>query len=179
METSGRNLVDHWAWAAEKGLMNPNTANALRAACSTVLGVLEDWESLDVRELDLDAALNRFENLRKQHLNPQTLETYKGRFKRAVDSFLSYHEAPSSWRPLSQERSEKSEQNWGTKRPSEDDQQGSFSEQGQSVKLVAYPYPLRSDMIVRLILPRDLNVAEVKRLTKFLESLAVDAPEGD
>ena len=174
METSGKSLVDHWSWATEKGLMNQNTAGALRAACSQVLGVLEDWESQDVRTLDLDATLKRFENVRKKDFKPQTLETYKRRFKQAVTSFLSYHDNPGSWKPSSQERSEKPERNGGPKRGTGEGQ-GGTPEEEQAGALVEYPYPLRSDLIVRLRLPRDLTRVDVKRLTKFMDSLAVDS----
>ena len=28
-DTSGKALVEHWKWAADKGVMNPNTARTL------------------------------------------------------------------------------------------------------------------------------------------------------
>jgi predicted XRE-type DNA-binding protein len=36
--TVQRALIEHWPWAAEKGVMNKNTAAGLRAACVQVLG---------------------------------------------------------------------------------------------------------------------------------------------
>jgi hypothetical protein len=35
-ETSGKAFLEHWSWAAEKGLMNKNTAGGLRSACGQV-----------------------------------------------------------------------------------------------------------------------------------------------
>src|SRR5712692_386131 len=32
-DTTGKALLEHWSWAAEKGLMNKNTAHGLRSAC--------------------------------------------------------------------------------------------------------------------------------------------------
>jgi len=40
--------------------------------------------------------------------------------------------------------------------------------------LVEYPFPIREGQTARLILPRDLKIAEVKRLTAFLATLPVD-----
>ena len=47
-ETSARSLVDHWSWAADKGLMNRNTAAGLSSACVRVLDILGDnWEQTE------------------------------------------------------------------------------------------------------------------------------------
>src|SRR2546427_10720536 len=67
METTGKALVEHWGWAAEKGLMNKNTAAGLRAATGQVLGVLEDWENEDVTKLNVEQTLTRFQNLRRRN----------------------------------------------------------------------------------------------------------------
>lgn len=173
METSGRNLVDHWSWAAQKGLMNQNTANALRAACSQVLGVVDGWETDDLSQLDVEAALKRFENLKKKDFKPQTLETYKRRFRQALSSFLSYRDDPGNWRPPAQERSEKPQRNGGGRTSPRDRDQGSLDRSDIS-GLVDYPYPLREGVIARLSLPPDLHTVEVRRLTRFMQSLVVD-----
>lgn len=41
-------------------------------------------------------------------------------------------------------------------------------------RFIEYPYPLREHFTVRLLLPRDLSTAEVRRLSEFLTTLAVD-----
>ena len=73
METTGQALVDHWTWAAEKGLMNVNTAKALRASCTQVMSVLDDWQSIDVRQLDVEDAFRRFQNKRGKNFTPKQL----------------------------------------------------------------------------------------------------------
>lgn len=45
--------------------------------------------------------------------------------------------------------------------------------------LVQYVFPLRPDLDVRLILPRDLTMAEVRRLEAFLHALQADEPAED
>jgi hypothetical protein len=174
METSGKGLVDHWLWAVRKGLMNQNTANALRAACSQVLAVVDDWETEDLSGLDVEGTLKRFENLRKKDFKPQTLETYKRRFRQALQSFLSYHDDPGNWKPPSQERRSEWPLRNGAGRQSPDEREKA-SVRGREVSgLVEYPYPLRAGVIARLTLPPDLNTREVRRLTKFMESLVID-----
>ena len=174
METTGRHLVDHWSWAAEKGLMNKNTAGALRAACAQVLSVVDDWENVDVRTLDLDDVARRFQNLRKKDFMPKSLEEYKRRFKQAVNSYLSYVEDPGAWRPHAPERSR------GERRPEargsgrDQDVPQSSPDAPARAGVVDYPFPLRDGHTARLILPRDLKMAEVKRLFAFMSTLAVD-----
>ena len=73
MGTSGADLVAHWSWAVKKGLMNRNSAFALRSACQAVLGVEAGWESTDVATLDLDQLIERFENLRGREYSPGSL----------------------------------------------------------------------------------------------------------
>ena len=39
--------------------------------------------------------------------------------------------------------------------------------------MMEYPYPLRDGQLVRLVLPRDLTLAEVERLYAYMKTLAV------
>ena len=106
MEKNAKSLVDHWSWAADKGLMNRNTAAGLRSACVRVLEVLGDgWEQTDITDLNVDDILLRFQNLKKKDFVPQVLEAYKHRFRKAIASYFGYLENPGGWKPSSQEKS--------------------------------------------------------------------------
>ena len=176
METTGKALVEHWNWAAEKGVMNKNTAGALRASCTQVLSVLEDWESVDIRELDVEGTLVRFQNLKKKDFKPTVLDTYKSRFRRAIASYLAYLEDPAGWKPRTLDR------------PAGPDKGNSGDRTVEAARatrhempqagLVEYPFPLRDGQIARLVLPRDLKIAEVKRLSAFMSTLAIDFDPG-
>ena len=173
METTGKALVEHWSWASRKGLMNKNTAYGMRAACSQVLGALDDWETVDVKKLDVDQALTRFQNLRKKEFKPLVLETYKRRFRQAISSYLSYLEDPGNWKPRTVERQPRGADNGSE----ETNATGRVAVTGRdlpSAGLVDYPFPLREGQNVRLILPRNLKEAEVKRLAAFMSTLVVD-----
>src|SRR4051794_12894439 len=104
MDTTGKSLLEHWKWAADKGVVNANTASGLRAACSQVLSVLDDWETLDVAALDTEDVFRRFVNKRSKDFTPSSLATYKRRFNQAVAEFLSYTKNPDTYRRNSQER---------------------------------------------------------------------------
>ncbi len=174
VEGSGAALVNHWDWAAKKGLMNPNTARSLRAASSQVLGVLEDGDSVDIRGLDVEDTLSRFVNLRKKDFVPQSLEAYKQRFRNAVSLYLSYLDDPAGWRPALRERSVPSEKKRrakeGTARSEPEETAGD-----RGGVMITYPFPLRTGQVARLTLPPDLTMAEVKRLTAYMSLLAVDS----
>jgi|SRR5215510_7317744 len=180
MDTSGKALVDFWKWAGDKGLVNPNTASAKRAACSQVLGAMDDWESLDVSALNVDDVFRRFTNKRSKDFTPASLGTYKSRFQQALTEFLAYLKNPEGWKPRSQERAPS---------PRKERPAGASSKNGHGspdvppiveelpgrAGLVEYPFPLREGRFAYLRLPADLKMADVKRLTAYLTTLAEDA----
>src|SRR2546425_702197 len=100
MNTTGKQLVEHWNWAAEKGAMNQHTAHALRAACTNVLGALENWEEIDISGINVDDLVRRFKNKRARDFSPSSLDAYERRFRNAVASFLAYAKDPGGWKPV-------------------------------------------------------------------------------
>lgn len=178
IDTSGKALVEHWKWAAEKGDMNANTANALRAACTQVLSVVDGWETLDVRTIVVDDVCRRFQNKRSKDFKPQSLEAYKRRFGQAMKMFLEFANDPSSWKAPSQERAarrEKKQKANSNGEASAPTPERAGSPPALMAGLVEYPFPLREGRLAYLKLPVDLKLAEVKRLSAYLNTLAVDA----
>jgi len=174
INTTGKALVEHWRWATEKGLMNVNTANAFKAACSQVLGVLDGWETTDIRKIDAADVCRRFQNKRNKDFKPESLETYKRRFTQAVKLFLDYADNPSGWKAPSQDRPRK-EKRVSPGSGIELAQTGPENQPPASTNgLVDYPFPLREGRIAYLRLPVDLKLTEVKRLNAYLTTLAVD-----
>ncbi len=153
METKGKDLINHWNWAAEKGLMNKNSAYSFRSACTQVLSVLDDWESIEVSELDIDDLILRFKNLKAKKFKPQSLAAYDRRFRRAVQLFNDYVSDPSRWKPSNIVST-------GEKKRSKNDEtgtevtSGSVNEGGSGIvennSMVNYPFPLRPDSIAGL-----------------------------
>ena len=179
--TTGRQLVDHWTWAAGKGLMNRNSALGLRAACAQVLSVLDNWEEIDVTSIDVEDLLKRFKNLRARDFNPSSLDAYEKRFRNAIASFLEYIRNPSAWKPASRaprrQREANDESNGKNLESAAAVRVSSASERVEERGLIEYPFPLRDKLVARLMLPRDLTVADVKRLSGFMTALVVDQPD--
>jgi hypothetical protein len=181
MET-GKTLIDHWSWAAEKGVMNRNTAAGLRAACVQVLGVVENPEQIEISSLDVEDLLTRFQNLRKQRFKPQVLETYKRRFRNAVKSYKEYLGNPGTWKPASQERPSGTERRDRTSGAPT----GASGTPGGPVPTHSaiagagneeYRLPLRPSVMARLILPVDLTRDEATRIKAFVDMLVVPSPD--
>jgi hypothetical protein len=177
IDTTSKALVEHWRWAADKGMMNLNTANALRAACTQVLAGVDGWENLDVRTIDVDDLCRRFQNKRSKDFKPESLDAYKRRFGQAVKMFLEYASDPSSWKAPSQDRTGRREKKATANRG--DAPTTALERAAQPPVLlsglVEYPFPLREGRLAYLKLPVDLKIAEVKRLSAYLNTLAVDA----
>ena len=100
---TGLAFVQHWDWVAEKGLLPKNTALSIRTSVSKILGIEEEWESVDVRRLDVDALIARFRNA--SNLAPNSLATYKSRFRTGLASYLAYLDNPTSYQPKGRRRS--------------------------------------------------------------------------
>ena len=171
-------FVNHWTWAGSKGLMATKTAMAYAVACRSVLSVQDGWESLEFEALDVDNFLLRFKNLRKTDFKPQSLATYEGRFRRAVELYQKYLENPSGWkynprRPSrdTQTRRRNLETTVQTPAPASVPQERAESTDDV---LQEYTYPFRLDILARLVIPRDATTAEINRLVAWARTLAVD-----
>jgi len=178
MDTTGKSLAEHWDWAASKGVMNKNTAGALRAACSQVLGVLDDWQNVDVTTIDAENVVQRFKNLRAKDFKPESLETYGTRFKKALSSYIAYTRDPGAWKPTRQSKVRSPRPNGNGAAGSNTQAEGMPPRTIEQPRagLVDYPFPLRDGLTARLMLPRDLKTSEVKRLSAFMSTLTVDFP---
>ena len=183
MEAKGKDLVEFWSWAAQRGEIGGHTARALRSACKEVLTTVEpeQWEALDLRALDADNFCQRFTRLKAgSTFKPDSLTAYQQRFRRALSSYLEYLEAPDKWQygsegPSPSKESAKSSALRDKVQPKMQ-RQRSDEVDANEPQTLTYPFPVRpwSGLVVHLTLPADLTRQEAKRLATFVESLAVD-----
>ena len=118
----------------------------------------------------------RFQNKRSKDFKPSSLDMYKKTFARAVKMFLEYANEPSAWRAPLQERALRKDSK-PTPIPRKSDAASILDKSpnlATASDLVEYPFPLRERQLAYLKLPSDLNTAEVKHLTAYLATLAVD-----
>ena len=179
----------------ERGEINQNTAANLRRAAEKVLGI-EDPSSVDIRNLDVDEILDRFENLNRLSYTDTSLQTYRSRFRLGVELYQRFLAADPAWKSLIKRdtqrtgggRTAKKGGKGGEKQPSpwpdhtplvslvtgpsRSRTVASEATEHELPRLVTYDVPLRPDLLIRLNLPVDLTLADAERLCAFVRSLA-------
>jgi hypothetical protein len=174
---TGLAFVRHWDWVAEKGLMAPASARAIRAAVSQILKIEKDWETVDVQSLDVDGLIARFSNLSK--LAPGSLAAYESRFRTGLASYLSYLNNPTSYQPKTRKAGPREEK--AAPRPKSGRTAPATAPAlpvvpqvaSGAARLVVYPFPVRPDVFAELKLPADLTLDEANRLSAFLKAVAL------
>lgn len=191
MEANGKDLVEFWNWAAQRGEIGAHAARALRSACKEVLTTVEPegWETVDLTALEPEGFCQRFVRLKAgSNFKPDSLTAYQQRFRRALASYLEYLEAPDKWQyGAERPSSTKEPKAKGGTRPSQPkiQRQSNKKVDPNKSQMLTYPFPVRpwSGLVVNITLPVDLTRQEAKRLATFVESLAVDnqpaLPAGD
>lgn len=178
---TARAFVEHWDWVSARGLLNRNTALALRAAAGRVLQIEgSDWESVDVRNLDVEELLGRFANLAKQDFAPQSLATYQSRFRKALSLYAEYLNNPAGYRPHLRGRATAAAGIPVAPPDRGRSARSTISSRVSSAKgsaMVKYPFPIRTGVLAELLLPVDLRPDEAGRLGAFITSLAVGPAE--
>ncbi|RJP47829.1 MAG: hypothetical protein C4583_15875 [Anaerolineaceae bacterium] len=177
METTGKQFVEFWTWASQKGLMNENTAYSFSSPVKQIISINDGWEEVDVRKLDVDVLLSQFQNLKGKNFKPNSLNTYFRRFKLALDMFLEYVDNPTGWKykgQIAQNRKPKNAKAAEKGTQKESGFEMPVTQSDDAVQMVDYPFPLREGCIVRLKLPVDLKAAEVERLTNFMRSIVLE-----
>ena len=187
---TGQDLVRFWDWVVEKGLVKRATANARKTAAVEVLDALGEGTSVDIRQLDVEDALRRFENLKSAKYTPSSLSTYKSRFRKAVAEYLAYLDNPSGWRPGIKPRTVRGKKTavpsgstTGARDQSHDDSHdtmgASTAHPGGGPRLIDYPIPVREGVVAVLKLPMDLRSSEARRLASWLSALAMPDEQED
>jgi len=192
-EYSKAKLLQFLNMLATKGLVNSHTAGSWKAAVERLLGDIE--ESADVRTVDVPTAARRYHNKNPGLLSPGSLNAYEKRTQRSIEEFIKYTEAPSAYkapgRPLGKPNGDKAK----AKKGGAPEEAGNVDAQLTSHHIAAragvitatvratpglsLEFPMRPDFLAQIVVPRDMNTLEAKRLSRFILSLAHDAPEGD
>lgn len=165
-----------------KGLANANTAQSLRVSCGKILVDLSDAEEADVRKVDVGLAIRKFNNKNPGALSPSSLAEYQRRVTLAIREFDLYQGNPTGYKGIGRQpsRSENGEKPTAKKKeplskgaPAKHAERGAPSAPTTSAGL-SHTFPMRSDFLAQLVLPRDMKTAEAQRLCAFIRALAAD-----
>ena len=192
MATTATDLLKFLDYAGKKGVLNPSTARAHRAAAKAVFSIDGDLGAIDVTTANLDGLVSRFVNLNSSKgakaLSPGSLEAYRQRTKQAVSWFQEWTADPAGWRPAMRVGTTKPTNGKPKKaRPTGDQKPSTTPEPpatttppiGPQGKTADFIYPLREGVVVHLWLPLDLKMVEYRRLAAHMRGLVIDAEPED
>lgn len=202
---TGEGLMQFLDAAVDKGWFNVNSARALKITTHKVFEVEQGWEALDLRHLDVESLLDRWQNLRRNNYSDGSLRVYRTRFKQAIKMHLARLDNDPNWKsygpsaravppgatPRANGSGKKAKAGASvTATPPSTAGPTPVAEQADDdlmpamtpsprPSLMDFPYPLRDDLDVFVRLPRDLTALEADRLCKYVRSLARDdQPKG-
>src|SRR5438876_11733902 len=89
-----RGLLEFADWVVEKGYGTAAAWTPLKSAARQILTTVEgaDFGDVDVRNLDLDAYLDRYETKARGHIKIESIQSYKSRFLRSVEAYRHFLE---------------------------------------------------------------------------------------
>jgi hypothetical protein len=170
-------LLQFLDWVVAKGYGPATAAGPQKSAVTRVLTVTEgdDFGSLDVKSLDLDDLLSRFEVRALGDLKAESIGAYRNRFTRAVEAYREFLNSgkPPSYRPSGRHRPAASgAPNKGRVVPSTPPVQPAH--QGSSERMVDYPFPLKSGALANFRLPVRLEREDAERMGAFIRTLVFE-----
>jgi hypothetical protein len=163
-------LIEFLGYLPSKGLMNLSTAQSRKAAVNAVLGVLDPAELEDVRKLDIDEVMQRFQNLKGTSFKPESIKVYRSRVANAINDFQLWKADPSSFKPFSA-----SKPHTGAKPKERSKASQNHAEDQIDPLAVTFPIPIRPGTVVKIVgLPGDLTKAEASRIANVIQALATE-----
>lgn len=188
-EWSAGHVVDFHDWAGDEGRMNASTAAARGSAVKRIFEYVygEDWPHQSVKDIDEEDLFLRFRNKAKFDVTPKSMETYEGRFKKAIQSYVLFNEDQTAWAASLKETARAPRSGKADKKPSSNGKASKVTEQESDADemvgatgtppagLTAYPFPLHGGVQAQLYLPTaGIRRSDLKRLTTLLEALVVE-----
>lgn len=155
----------------DKGWFSTSVAKNTKNACHRVLELLDEDESDDLSNIELDSLLLRFSNLNPT-VSSVTLRAYKGRIRVSIARFLEYTKDPINWTPPAVYKKESG--NIGKKKTKSARGQleaiqggGTHQEQGGNSK--TFTIPLAAGKVSMLTLPTELVEQDLDTIVRWIE----------
>lgn len=170
-------FMAHWDDLAQRNLVARTVAQANRSTCWRVLRAQDNHEQLDPMTLDIEEVWRRFSEHAGSQLSEQTKEVYHRRFRQGIQQFREYMANPEGWRAKRATRRSRKSSAQSTESHRRNRQEGaSLPPVARHVaQQQTYEFPLLvGDRTVKLGLPADLKMSEVRRIVMILQALAVD-----
>jgi hypothetical protein len=168
-------------WAGRTGELPSSTVTNWRIASIKVLEIEGDnWENVNVVDLDLDSHLRRFETLKRTSYASASMKAYKSRAKVGIEAYRGWF-AGSDWKPKAsgstkQSRNGSKKPTGATAPPAEPPVQQKRETGGyvpHHAALIEYQLALRPGVRALLTLPEMLTKSEAVRIIRFVRGLAI------
>lgn len=165
-----------------KGLANANTAGGFRVAATKTLVDLSDTEATDVRKIDVPRVILRLRNKNPNALSPSSLAEYQRRVQTLIREFVRFSENPTTYNGIGRGLGGAKKEAKEGPRKTAKSVSGSRHTRGNGGKGgsaapadgLGLSYPLRTDFLAQIVVPRDLKADEAKRIGAFILTLAAD-----
>lgn len=172
-------LMEFFDFLVAKGYATPAAVTPLKSASRQILSTVDgdDFAGIDIRTLDVEEHLDRFENMVVGQYKHESLTQYRNRFKRGVAAYLSYlndKQIPSFGGSARKRGAERAAGK--PKAPTRDAPVLASPSMpvSTSERLIDYPFPLRSGQIAILRLPVGLERIDAERMGAFIRTLVLD-----
>ena len=176
-------LIEFLTIAERQGFKNPNTVQGLKTACNKLFSILEpDQQTVQYVSENLATIKVRFQNLNKD-VRGQTADVYVRRAEQVIAEYRHWKEDRAGWerdaaasaRPAGsdgekpKQKTEKPKQQTTSEAPKP---QAAANEDDTDGRWVTVPLP--SGFEVRVRIPRQVQLAEVRRIAYALLPYAHD-----
>jgi hypothetical protein len=169
-------LLEFCDYLVEKGYGTSAAITPWKSASRQVFGAVEgeDFGSRDVRSIDLDEYLARFENMERGNYKAESIQAYGTRVRRAVDAYLAFladGRAPQLKRGVRRQR----DGSRGNATLAGARSEGSATATAPGIAdLIEYPFPLASGQMAYLRLPRRLEKPDAERIAAYVQTLVYE-----
>ncbi len=180
-----RGLLAFMDFMVEKGYGSAAAIGPWKSAAKQIFEKVEgdQFEETDVRALDIDEYLGRFENRSMGKYSADSLRAYRSRFRRAVEAYRSYLADPN-WRPAMRRSQRRDVANGEAETPPRRQKPTGAraaaaptpAKPAPSGSVITYPFPLKSGQLAQLHLPTQLEREDAERLIQFVRALVFDQP---
>ncbi len=173
-------------YLSDKGLIKFQTVRGWRSAALKLMVDLSEAEEGDIRTVDLDLAVHRTANRDSVSVSPASLNTYRKRIALAIQEFISWRNDPATYKPRGLNGKSRAKSSNGARSSNEQVTPQERVSKGAPKTLekreaetmassgLTLSFPLRSDFLAQVVIPRDLTAIEARRLGAFLLTIAVD-----
>ena len=187
-----RNVIEYLDNLIDKGKVSKGAIDPLKIAFAKVVQTIDgdQWENIEVRTINVEDYMARFENLTMGKYTSDSLTVYKSRINKVVNWYIQFLDKPG-WTPDVQRRnrvpktiinpSKRSEGKTIDVTSSTDSSDVapplSMPSVANAPNRILYPYPLSDGQLIHISLPIKLSKIDAKRIGNFVESIAVNEPD--